>query len=252
MICNLRQWLYALTLMGIAPGVSHAAFMGSLTWDADPGVGLNATGIWENTATKLDWEVSENTTGPDAGSWHFKYTWSNPSQGNLSHIIFELSDGVTEDDILNLNIVNANPTVTVGSFGPSSGNPNIPGSLYGIKLDTGNATNPIVLEFDIFRVPTWGDFYAKDGNAGGQGVNTAWNWGFASGESEGLGNDPETSPPANGSLNGHILVPDTESPNGGPQPVPAPPAVVLSVLGLASFGVIGLRRRDRRPQPKTV
>jgi hypothetical protein len=97
-----------------------------------------------------------------------------------------------------------------------------------------------VISFDIFRAPTWGDFYAKDGNAGG-GSNEAWNTGF-------LDADP-TSPPTNGanfnsSGNAHILRPDTFS----TQAVPEPSSMALLFSGVGVIGVFGARRlRGRKP-----
>jgi hypothetical protein len=53
-------------------------------------------------------------------------------------------------------------------------------------------------------MPVWGDFYAKSGNAG-SGFVAIWNAGFTASDI-----DP-TAGPANGSLDYHILVPDSKT-----------------------------------------
>ena len=102
-------------------------------------------------------------------------------------------------------------------------NPMMPGEIYGIKFEAPYVENAqhITLSFYCDRAPTWGDFYAKDG----KGV-LAYNTGFTSDDV-----DP-TCPASNGSLNGHLLVPDT---------VPEP-----GLLTLLGIGGVGLLRRKRR------
>ena len=80
-----------------------------------------------------------------------------------------------------------------------------------------------MIAFDSWRDPVWGDFYAK---CGGSPANEAWNMGFGSPDS-----DPMLAP-INGSIDNHILVPDTHSPE---------PSSFL----ILAVGAIMLRRRKR-------
>lgn len=171
------------------------AFQGALsTTDGS----ITGTGNWIVTGpTSLEWCVTQN---PD-GSWHYKYVFSHPV-GATSHFVVEASASLVADDLF--GAVAGFGEVTVGVISPQSGCPGMPESLFGIKLDgtTGNVTT---VEFDCTRRPVWGDFYSKDGNAGGHGVNAAWNAGFTAGD-----RDP-SDPAQDGSVQAHVLVPDTIS-----------------------------------------
>jgi len=95
-----------------------------------------------------------------------------------------------------------------------------------MKLDYG-AEGQTEWSFYSWRAPTWGDFYAKDGEAGGLGLNAAWNAGY-------LLDDPVTAP-ANGSISDKILRPDTQT------AIPEP-----TTLGLLSIGLAGVVFRVRK------
>jgi hypothetical protein len=142
--------------------------------------------------------------------------------------------------------------VNTYSINDGNSNPNMPAPIYGIKIGS-STTASTTFSFDIFRAPTWGDFYAKDGNAGG-GTNSAWNSGL--GQIADPAFDPNTYP-ANPSVNDSyfsfdngngqffykILRPDTEGGGGGGE-IPAPPSVVLAAIGGVSwFGSAFIRRR---------
>lgn len=153
--------------------------------------------------------------------YHYKYTLNVPGPGNeISHFILEVSDLFSEEDFWN----ETGPfgPAGIGDFNQGNGNPDIPGEIHGLKFDELWGTTAVI-EFDSSRMPVWGDFYAKDG---GNPTNQAWNEGFAR---------PDPPDPADdGSIDNHILVPDSH--------VPEPATLALVVLG----GLMIARRRTRR------
>jgi hypothetical protein len=138
--------------------------------------GLISDGItWQDGQEGLtvSWAVSEN---PD-GSWHYQYTFTNAVGDTLdmlvSHFIISLSEDIEPGEIFNFS-----PDVashSIDTFGPHVSNPGFPEgeTIWGLKLDLGN--DQIVAAFDSYRMPMWGDFYAKDG---GDPVNWAYNTDF--------------------------------------------------------------------------
>jgi hypothetical protein len=185
------------------------------------GGGIVAGGSWPGTAgVTLSWVVQD--VGPN---WQYSYTFSSPVP-NMSHIIFELSAGVTS--LVTNPPADLYTTSTPGDFGPGPSNPGMPGTMYGVKFDVVSGSNPFTVTFVSDRSPVWGDFYAKGGAS-----SFAYNAGF-------LAADP-TDPPSDGSINNHILRPDT---NGPPPAVPVPPTVALALVGGLTAG-IGRRVRQR-------
>jgi len=109
----------------------------------------------------------------------------------------------------------------------------MPETMLGIKFD--NESQPELswsISFTTTRAPVWGGFYAKDGKTSQVDV-TAWNAGFGS-------PDPDpTVDPRNGSVDNHILRPDT-----GHTLVPEPTTLLL--LGFGLLGIAGIGRRLKK------
>jgi len=144
---------------------------------------------------------------------HYEYTFfAVPSSPALSHFILQVSQavvgGLPAFDPYDPTDYFDGPTVEgqATSYGPAPGNPGFPAgqSIWGIKFQE---DMPLwTIEFDSYRLPMLGDFYAKGGFD-----SFAYN--------SGLGN-----------LDGaNILVPNSSY-------VPLPGAVLLGMLGLGIAG----------------
>lgn len=213
-----------------AAAVGHAqAFSGLLSSSAGE---VQGTGNWIRTGpSTIAWQVSQNGNG----SWSYAYDFSHP-RGGTSHFILEVSSTFTMDQIW--NAAGDFEGIELGTWSASGSNPNMPGTIFGLKFDDASGEQTQI-SFDSWRVPVWGDFYSKDGTAGGYGQNAAWNAGLTA-------NDIDPAGPAeNGSLDNHLLVPDSQtSPPRPPNPVPEPGTLLLLGLGLGVTGTaLTLRRR---------
>lgn len=202
-----RAFLAMALVLMLAPLASALSFSGSLISPA----GVTATGYWAQQGFQIEWFIEDQ---PD-GSWKYQY-WLKDSQGalyqepamaSISHFTIEISPDATEADFWGMG-----GDVEFGD---------INGISSAMKLDFGAG----YYEFFSTRAPVWGDFYAKDGTAGGLGENTAYNAGF--------GNPDPLDGPTNGSIGNKILRPDTST-----TVVPEPGTMLLMGIGLAGAGIV--------------
>jgi hypothetical protein len=180
--------------------------------------GVDGSGLWASDF-RIEWQVDFQ---PD-DSWLYQY-WISETDGSpldpgaLSHWIVEVSPGVTLDDFWGFD----GTPIEIGDWETENGFP----FESGMKLDYG-AAGQTLWSFYSWRSPVWGDFFAKDGQAGGQGLNLAWNTGFF---------DPDPlDAPADGSIGYKILRPDTDT------VIPEP-----TTIGLMGMGLLGLAISRRR------
>jgi len=223
--------------------VGASNFTGTRTTDsasANYGLGYAAYSGTGFSAT-ISWSIT-----PISGGFHYEYTFDTPTGTGqnwnaLSHFVLDLSDDCTSTSPCFQNLMisydGEDPVSASGAFGTydsSNGNPQMPGSIIGVKFAQGDL--PVMFEFDSNRIPVWGDFYAKQGNPAATGNPNGfgvWNLG--------LGNHGSTD------IFDFIARPDTvvveecEEPGGcGPSEIPLPGT--LALLGLGLFGVVGARR----------
>jgi len=214
-----------LSLVRVSAGVIYS---GSLS--SDDG-GILGTGPWVTDAspTTMSWTVDNETT---PNYWHYSYTFTVPTK-DISHHIIEASTTLTSDDILNLAW--SGGVTEIQTQKESQGNPNLPSTFYGIRLEPTAEDTTMTFSFDTVRDPIWGDFYAKDGDGGGSDI-TAWNAGFGTAAEESNTADTHYDPtdgPSGGSIRYHLLIPDT---------IPEPSTMLLLALGSV---VLMLRRRRK-------
>lgn len=201
---------------------------GSISLTMDPMSELTGQGDWSSPGSSIAWAVWK--VNPD-DSWHYEYHVSVPA-GDISHFILEMSLDVSLADIENptASVEGWNPEedLELGFFSSDNGNPNMPGTMFGLKFEGLDATE-VTLGFDVARSPTGGDAYLKGGSN-----NQLWNSGFLPEEAPGLGlpGDPELNKIVN--MANHILVPD---------PVAPEPATILGAFGGLCFLGAYIRRR---------
>jgi hypothetical protein len=199
---------------------ANPTYIGSLNTVNDGLVGIGGWVSDDSHPVSLSWTVAQNNDL----SWHYSYVFNRDgAQGNLSHLILETSQNLAHGDIRN-----ATPNIQWSDprwYAPGPSNPNMPGSIYGVKFEPFPESFISTIDFDSSRAPMWGDFFAKDGSVGG----SLWNAGFTA-------IDP-TSAVSSGSIDNHILVPDTQT-----STIPAPGAILLGSIGVSLISWLRRRR----------
>jgi hypothetical protein len=223
-----------------------ATYSGSLTYTPGPPPDVNdelnvgpANLQWVNYTVAISWTVTDTDASYPGYPWKYTYTFGhNGGQAGISHIIIEGSEGMTVADLVGLSGASLYPTDPIGVHQVTSGNPNMPEDINGIKFNP-LADSPFGMTWSFFsnRVPVWGDFYARCGGRQG-GINFAYNYNLdAGGNASGFlspDTDPAAAPESGTAANHchfHILRPDSL--------IPEPTSLWVMELGLLTL----LRRR---------
>ncbi|ABB30990.1 protein of unknown function DUF1555 [Geobacter metallireducens RCH3] len=233
----MKRILFALALVAsVATSGWAITYTGSLA--SSPGGGLLATLDWAGITTagapnsSLSWTVDDTT---NTGLWTYNYIWTGTRKG-LSHIVIEVSDTFTKDNIMQIS--SGYDGDAPKTYSPSdASNDGLPADIWGIKWNAEGT----VFNFSIVtdREPMWGDVYARDGKTGGSDVyayNTGFGFDTAAVIADGNAFDQATG-------RAWALVPDTENGGGGQQEVvPEPGTIMLLGTGLIGLALYGRRR----------
>jgi hypothetical protein len=190
--------------------------------------GLTGIGSW-NSGINLEWTVS--SLDIEETLWNYEYTLTVPlNTARILHVITEVSPVFERSNILGeVQTPGCLSFFRVDDFTPDENcldkifNQGLPEAMRGIQVSslTGFITNELTWSFDSDKNPVWGDMFAK-------GLDPCepsylYNTGFTA-------SDPP-DPASDGSIDFHLLVPDSASSQEAP-PLPEPSTSVLGALGL--------------------
>jgi len=195
------------------------------------------------TRPSLQWSVTE--VGPNR--WHYQYTLSVGS-GSIGCVIVEASSGGSGPVFGTSSMFSPTSVpdgwtdeISVGAQSGTPDNPGMPAGMYGIRFTSAVDPTTLTLGFDSDRPPMWGDFYARTrsvvspitGKVTYPMLNYVYNAGFTANDI-----DPR-DPPSSGSVQRHILVPDSKSSPPDTTP-PEPNSVPCAALDIAGAWVAHL------------
>jgi len=182
------------------------------------GSGLEGSGAYASGTQTIEWDIVQQ-----GNMFEYTYTFSGFSAPSISHFIIEMSGNCTPGSDC-LSDVETDGGLTDGDWDTytstihGNSNPDLPGSIYGVKFDTSNDPSNFFITFMSARIPVWGNMYVKGGQAG------LWNTGMANMESD--------------DILDFIARPDTQT------VVPEPATMLLLGTGLAGIGAARRRRKQ--------
>ncbi len=223
--------------LGFAEAVSYSGQLSHSGANAD-GQLFVAGPDWSSSRgdATLGWTV-DNVTTP--GQWHYVYTLTVPGgdpRAGIQYVIVETTEGRSRRAFTAFDLFSPASVpddwlvaVQVGLFaaGPERG---LPRDLYGVEFRTLTQTaTAVTISFDSERGPKWGDLCARSFLLCDVS-NLLYNAGLLSLK--------PVDVPRSGSVEDHVLVPDTIAPVFL---IPAPAAVFLGAVGVC--GAEWLRQR---------
>lgn len=216
------------------------------------GGGLSGFGQWAAGVT-LNWTI----TTPAPGSYHYKYTLdSSVAKKDVSHFIIELTHYLPPPSGADLNLYWQNEVfhntlaTTYSPGGNGNSNPGLPGDIYGIKINSTEDVQPVVLEFNTTHAPVWGDFWGRDGKTDGN-LNLVYNTGFLSDTGTNYATSVQSSVTASDSPYTN-WIPRPDGIPGTGTGIPEPNAFLFGSLICCVLGVVGsLRRWGANKFPKS-
>lgn len=227
--------LISLSCISVSKG---AIYSGTLSYSPQTSLapvecGLNVTGgAWADCLITMDWMVSdEDYRYP--GLWKYTYVFGHDGKkGAISHLILETSPEMTDEEIVGFRGAKIE---SIGLQRVRAGNPTMPEDVYGMRLKP-NARKQMTMAFTFYSAlyPGWGDFYARDGRAGG-GFNSAWNFGTLPTDAGFMPQDvdPKFIAATQGETF-HVLAPGMSVPE---------PAAAVSLMALAALAMSRPTRR---------
>lgn len=189
------------------------------------GSGLTGTSNWAANMN-ISWNVSLLNN-----VYTYTYVFADNDTGqkkDISHIILQTSDNFSAANISGLKINDTNGQYELQTWTTQQGNPNIPASVYGLKIEDGPDASTWTVVFQSDKAPMWGNFYAKNGQTN-QLDNTVWNTDFLIAPSD---RDSFNS------VGNYIAVPDTNV-------IPEMPSSLLGAISLIPTALVALKRRYR-------
>jgi hypothetical protein len=183
-------WGIALASLAVLATAGTAAvdpntYYGMLS-NANGDTTLEGNPDWDSGTTLEYWVRQDASTM----WWEYIYRLTIPST-SVSHGIVGASEDIALDNLEGVKVWQggedgdwqdvADEDIDIDEYtSDDNGNPHLPGSFYGIKIDRGNDDASFwAVRFLSDRIPRWVDFYAKAGrNSEGSGFNATWNAGL--------------------------------------------------------------------------
>jgi hypothetical protein len=133
---------------------------------------------WASGKFTISWRITEEA----AGLYDYHYWVTTPLAGGngLSHWILGFSENFAFVDFVSGPNCSGCTVEGPEETTAHSGNPGMPDAgIFGVRWTPPDPKpNPFEVQFTSYRVPIWGDFYAKDGGGTGEGAVYAYNAGF--------------------------------------------------------------------------